>query len=305
MTQGGGYTGAGFAIPQVFPDGDIDLDAIRCTAERAEELGYDSLWTQEQIVGTSQSLEPVVLLSYLAGITTTIRLGVSVIVLPNRNPVQLAKALSSVDLLSNGRLTVGVGLGGGHVPAFGIPEGRRVRRFVEALQVMDALWTQDAASYDGQLYSLTDVPMQPRPVQRPRPPVWFGARTENALRRAVRHADGWMGPGSSSTADFKEHVGHLRRFLDEAGRDPSTFPISKRVYVAIDDDEARAKRRLTDWFGHHYGRPEMTSQVAIWGSAGSCFERIDEIIDTGAQHLLLNPVFDYDEHLSTLARYVR
>ena len=200
MTQGGGYTGAGFAIPQVFPDVDIDLDAIRSTAERAEELGYDSLWTQEQIVGSSQSLEPVVLLSYLAGITTTIRLGVSVIVLPNRNHVQLAKALSGVDLLSGGRLTVGVGLGGGHVPAFGISEGRRVRRFIEALQVMDALWTQDAASYDGQLYSLTDVPMQPKPVQRPRPPVWFGARTENALRRAVRHADGWMGPGSSSAS---------------------------------------------------------------------------------------------------------
>ena len=295
---------AGFAIPQVFPDGPVDSELIGHVASRAEELGYESLWTQEQILGSSRSLEPVTLLSFLASITDRVRLGVSVVVLPMRNPVQLAKALGTVDLLSGGRLTVGVGIGGGgNAAAFGISEERRVRRFVESLQVMDALWQDGEARIDGQFFRLDGASMEPKPAQRPRPPVWFGARTEPALRRAVRYGDGWMGPGSSSTADFKSHVGYLRRFLDEDGRDPAGFAISKRIYVAIDDNPARAERRLTEWFGHHYGRPGQARQVSVYGPAERCYEGIDEIIEAGAQHVLLNPVFDYDEHLDALSRY--
>ena len=299
-----GRIGAGFAIPQVFPDGPVDRDVIRHVATRAEALGYDSLWTQEQIVGRSRSLEPLSLLSFLAAITERVRLGVSVLVLPHRNPVQLAKTLGTLDHLSDGRLTLGVGLGGaGQEIAFGIQEGRRVRRFIEALQVMDALWKQEEAKFEGEFFRLEGTPMTPKPLQQPRPPVWFGARTEPALKRAVRYGDGWMGPGSSSTADFRQHVSFVRQFLEESGRDPAAFAISKRVYVAIDDDADRAERRLTDWFGHHYGNPGMASQVSIWGPPEHCYERIEEIIDAGARHLLLNPVFDYDEHLDALARY--
>ena len=84
-----------------------------------------------------------------------------------------------------------------------------------------------------------------------------------------------------------------------------SYPVSKRVYVAIDDDADRAKRRLTDWFGHHYGNREMASRVSIWGPAEHCYEEIDAITDAGAEHLLLNPVFDYNEHLDGLRRYTR
>lgn len=296
---------AGFAIPQVFPDSDVDLAAIRDTAQRAEQLGFADLWVQEQIVGTSRSLEPVAMLAYLAAVTKTIRLGTSVLVLPVRNPVQLAKALGTVDLLSNGRLTVGVGLGSaGQGAAFGISDERRVRRFLEFVKVMDALWRQPEASFNGQIFQLNATPMEPKPVQKPRPPIWFGARTEPALRRAARFADGWMGPGSTSTADFKAHVAVVRRFLEEEGRDPARFAISKRIYVAIDSDTRRAQRRMRAWIEHHYRRgPELADKVAIWGPAESVYERIDEIIDAGAEHVLLNPVFDYDEHLDALSRY--
>ena len=302
-----GFSGAGFAVPQVFPDGNIDLAVIRDVSVRAEQMGYDSLWVQERIIGTSQSLEPLALLSYLAAVTEKVRLGVSVLVLPLRSPPQLAKTLATIDVLSGGRLTVGIGLGGGdaNAEAYGMKPGRRVRRFMEALSVIDALWKDEFAEFEGEIYSLSGTPMAPKPVQKPRPPVWFGARAEPAIRRAAKYGDGWMGPGSSSADDFKESVGVLRSALEAEGKDFANFPVSKRVYVAIDDDADRAERRLTDWFGHHYGNRDMAARVSIWGPADHCYEQIDAIIDAGAEHLLLNPVFDYDEHLDALQRYTR
>lgn len=302
-----GYSGAGFAVPQVFPDGNVDLAVVRDVSLRAEELGYDSLWTQERIIGPSVSLEPLALLSYLAAVTEKVRLGVSVLVLPLRSPPQLAKTLATLDVLSGGRLIVGIGLGGSDkdAPAYGFESKRRVRRFNEALELMDAFWKNETVEFEGELYSLSDGSMAPKPIQKPRPPVWFGARAEAAIRRAAKYGDGWMGPGSSSADDFRESVTMLRDALDAEGRDPASYPVSKRVYVAIDDDADRAERRLTNWFGHHYGNAEMASRVSIWGTADHCYEQIDAIIEAGAEHFLLNPVFDYDEHLDALKRYTR
>ncbi|MDA1258888.1 MAG: LLM class flavin-dependent oxidoreductase, partial [Chloroflexi bacterium] len=158
-----GFTGAGFAVPQVFPDGNINLALVRDISARAEQTGYDSLWVQERIIGASQSLEPLALLSYLAAVTVTARLGVSVLVLPLRSPPQLAKTLATLDVLSAGRLIVGVGLGGSDAdaPAYGIEPGRRVLRFVEALGVMDALWKNDIADFSGEFYNLSGASMAP------------------------------------------------------------------------------------------------------------------------------------------------
>jgi probable F420-dependent oxidoreductase len=302
-----GYSGAGFAVPQVFPDGNVDLTVIRDISLRAEQLGYDSLWTQERIIGPSVSLEPLVLLSYLAAVTEKVRLGVSVLVLPLRSPPQLAKTLATLDVLSEGRLIVGVGLGASDkdAPAYGFESGRRVRRFNEALEFMNALWKNEMVEYGGELYNLSGGSMAPKPIQKPRPPVWFGARAEAAIKRAAKYGDGWMAPGSSSADDFKESIATLRDALDAEDRDPANYPVSKRVYVAIDDDADRAERRLANWFGHHYGNSEMASRVSIWGPADHCYEQIDAIIDDGAEHFLLNPVFDYDEHLDALRRYIR
>lgn len=294
----------GFALPQVFTDGQFDLALIARVAREAEARGFDSLWTQEQIVGRSQSLEPLSLLAYAAALTDRVRLGVSVIVLPHRNPVQLAKTLSSLDVLSQGRLIVGVGLGGRVHPAFGIPAGRRVRRFTEALEALLALWQEGEANYSGGVFHLDGVPQEPKPVQRPHPPLWFGARAPAALERAVRYGQGWMGAGSSTLADFQQQIGDIRRLLEQANRDPATFTLSKRLYLAIDDDAGRAEARLREWFAHNYGNAGMASRVAVWGSAERCYQAIDELIDAGAQHLLLNPVFDYEEHLQALSRYL-
>ena len=293
----------GIALPQNFPDGRVDVGFVRRFVERAEALEYHSLWVVEQVIGTIASLEPVSLLSYVAAISSRVRLGTAVLVTNLRNPVQLAKSLSTVDQLSNGRLTVGVGLGPSlnAYPAFGVPSEHRVSRFVEGLQVMKALWTQPAAQHQGRVWQLDGVGMEPKPVQKPYPPLWFGARVPAALKRAVEHGDGWMGAGSSSNDDFKREVGELRRLLEEAGRDPASFAISKRVYLAVDDDEARAERRLMEWFGHFYHNPQMAQRVCVWGSRQKCLELLSELVSQGAQHLLLNPVYDYMEHMELFA----
>src|SRR5271154_3895951 len=232
----------GISIPQVFSKPPIDLELIRKFTPKAEALGYDSLWVQEQIVSDVSILEPVTLLTYVAAITSKVRLGTSVLLTVVRNPIQLAKSLATLDQLSQGRLTVGVGVGGAHVPeaVFGVSSEKRGRQFVEGLRVMKALWTQPQASFTGDFWRFENVPMEPKPVQSPHPPLWFGARDALALKRAVRHGDGWMGAGSSSSADFVAQIASLRSALDDAKRDPATFAISKRVYIAVDDNRERA-----------------------------------------------------------------
>ena len=296
----------GIAIPQSFADPSTDADVIRRFLPRAEALGYEGLWVQEQIIGDAPILEPVTLLTYAAALTSKPHLGSSVLLTVIRNPVQLAKSLASLDQLSRGRLIVGVGIGGPHVPesVFGVSSERRGRRFVEGLQVMKELWTQPRATMNGEFWRFENVAMEPKPAQKPHPPLWFGAREAVALKRAARLGNGWMGAGSSSSADFVVQAEQLRRFLEEAKRDPDEFTISKRVYIAIDDDRARAERRLRDWFGMRYKNAEMASRVSIWGNRAECIDKLGEIVRAGARHLLLNPVFDEIEHLELLASEV-
>ena len=296
----------GISIPQVFFDGPIDMPLIEKWSKRAEALGFESLWTQEAITGGVPILEPVTLLSYLAAITENVRLGTSVIVAPLRNPIQLAKSLGSLDHLSKGRLIAGLGLGGNtdSMAPFGISAEKRVRRFTEVIGVMKALWTQPEAHFQGEFWQLDGLKMEPKPLQKPHPPIWLGARHSNALRRAARHGDGWMGAGSSTTESFVTGVDQTKMYLEEAGRDPGSFTISKRVYVAVDNDEDRAEGRLKEWFGKRYGNAAMASQVAVWGSTAKVTEELAKITGAGAEMVLLNPAFDDMEHLDALAEEV-
>jgi probable F420-dependent oxidoreductase len=293
----------GISSRQIFLDGKVDLTQIHSFAKRAETLGYDSLWTQEQLFGDTTVIEPVTLLTYLAAITQKIRLGVSVLVLPLHNPIRLAKVLSSADQLSAGRIELGIGIGNTSAlhQKLNIGPDRRIRRFVEAIDVMKALWTQDRPNYNGEIFRLEGDQMQPKPVQPGGPPIWFGARQPNALRRSVRYGDGWMGAGSSTAASFKEAVVALRQYIDEEQRDPTSFRISKRVYICVDNNEARGEQRLRDWFGQYYGDAENASKVGVWGSPEKCREQLDELVDAGAQHLLLNTVVDAEEQIEALA----
>ncbi|HET9489530.1 MAG TPA: LLM class flavin-dependent oxidoreductase [Methylomirabilota bacterium] len=291
------------AIPQTFLTGSVDRRGIRAFLTRAEQLGVHSAWVVEQIVGTIPSLEPVTLLTYAAAVTERIALGSAVLLTALRNPVQLAKSLASLDQLSGGRLIVGVGLGGNRriYPAFGLPAGRRAARFAEGIQLLRRLWTEPRVSFAGEFHTLDNVAMEPKPVQQPHPPIWFGAHHPDALRRAAMLGDGFMGAGSVSTEQFAEEVRGLRRFLGEAGRDPDRFPIGKRVYLAIDRDRDLAARRLGEWFRAFYGRPELAGQVAVYGDVDACLDGLGRVVRAGAGLLMLNPVFDEMEHLERFA----
>ena len=302
------HTPCGIELPQVFFDGPTDMEHIRRFAIRAETLGYDSLWLQERIIGDFTMLEPVTLLSYVAGITTKLKLGTSVILLPLRNPVQLAKAYSSLDVMSGGRAVLGVGLGGGHLGShedvFGYTREGRVTRFTEAVQIIKLLWTEPKASFQGRYWNFKEISMEPKPLQKPHLPIIFGGHHDNALRRAVKFANGWMGAGSSSAASFIRDAARIRNFLDEAQRDPASFHFAKRVYLAVDKDKARGEQRIREWFARRYKNADLGPKVSIWGSSAECAERIGEIVHAGAEHIVFNPMFDEMEHLEICAKEI-
>jgi probable F420-dependent oxidoreductase len=302
------HTPSGIELPQVFFDGPTDMEHIRGFAMRAETLGYDSLWLQERIIGDFTMLEPVTLLSYVAGITTKLKLGTSVILLPLRNPVQLAKAYSSLDVMSGGRAVLGVGLGGGHLGShedvFGYSREGRVTRFTEAVQIIKLLWTEPKASFQGRYWNFKEISMEPKPLQKPHLPIIFGGHHDNALRRAVKSANGWMGAGSSSSASFIREAALIRNFLDRAQRDPASFHFAKRVYLAVDKDKARGEKRIREWFARRYKNADLGPKVSIWGSSAECAEKIKEIVHAGAQHIVFNPMFDEMEHLEICAKEI-
>jgi probable F420-dependent oxidoreductase len=287
------------AIPQTSREGAIDRQKIADFLRRAEALGFHSAWVVEQILGPMASLEPVDLLAYAAALTDRVRLGSAVLLTALRNPVHLAKSLATIDQLSGGRLIVGVGLGGSPrvYPAFGLSAERRAARFEEGLTLVKRLWTEPRVTMKGEFFNVDNASMEPKPAQRPHPPLWFGGHHPNALRRAVAMGDGFIGAGSASTAAFVDQARQVRTLLAQARRDPATFPIGKRVYIAVDADRARAARRLAEWFGAFYGKPELAEQVCVWGDAAHCAQGLREIVEGGAQFLMLNAVFDELEHL--------
>jgi probable F420-dependent oxidoreductase len=295
------------SIPQHVPDRGFDPAALRAHLARAEALGFESAWTQEHVLGASPVLSPIETMTFAAACCERLRLGCSVFVTPLHSPVHLAKSLSTLDQLSRGRLEVGVGTGGrGRMfSAFGIgPEGL-VSRFTEGLRLVRALWTEPSVTFEGRFWQLQDAAMEPKPFQKPHPPIWIGANHPDALRRAVRLGDGFFGAGSSTTERFVESVRIVREALAEQGRDPSTFRIAKRVYIAVDDDAERARRRMAAALTELYG-PRMPDpvRVAVVGTPGDCAAGVRAVGDAGAELILLNPLFDDAEQLERLAAEV-
>jgi alkanesulfonate monooxygenase SsuD/methylene tetrahydromethanopterin reductase-like flavin-dependent oxidoreductase (luciferase family) len=169
---------------------------------------------------------------------------------------------------------------------------------------MRALWRDQEASFEGHFWQFEGVPMEPKPLQKPTLPVWFGARAASAVQRAVRLGDGFMGAGSASSHEFIQQVGWIRQYLEETGREPGTFPISKRVYIAVDADRRRAELRLREWFNGFYGNADLAARVSVFGSRHECLDRLGELVEGGAQHLMLNPVFDELDQMEILAAEV-
>ncbi len=295
------------AIPQFYADGEFDPAAFRTYLARAEELGFESAWTQEGVLGTGPQLSPIETMTYAAACSEQLRLGCVVFVSTLHSPVHLAKSLSTLDQLSRGRIEVGVGTGGRWRPfaAFGVDPHRYVARFTEGIKLMKALWTEPRVTFHGEFWQLENAAMEPKPFQKPYPRLWFGGASEPALRRAVRMGDGFFGAGSSPTDTFAEQVQIVRAALAEAGRPTEDFPIAKRVYIAIDEDAERARAQMNAALERIYGhRVPSIEAAAITGTAADCVRETSQVAAAGAELILFTTLFDQREQMELLAAAV-
>jgi probable F420-dependent oxidoreductase len=221
-------------------------------ALRAEELGYHGLWTfQRLIVGDGQDigpayqrvLDPILALTWAAARTTDIRLGVAVLNLPFVSPVYLAKQAATLDVLSGGRLDLGLGTGWSAVEfaATGSDPNPRGPRTAEYLRVLRTLFTDEVSGFDGEFYRLPPSRMQPKPVQPGGPPLLLGGSAPAALRRAGRIADGWVSRSAATLDEVGRGIEIVRRAAEESGRDPDLVRIVVRgVVQAGERDDALA-----------------------------------------------------------------
>ncbi len=228
---------------------------MRRVASRAEELGYASLWAFQRVLYPEGGElprahravhDPLVALAHVAGHTERIRLGTATICAPLTSPALLAKALTSLDVLADGRLTVG--LGSGWMPeefvAAGIPYRRRGARMDEYLRCLLALWTRNPAEFTGEFYTVPRSQVGPRPVQRPHPPILLGGAADPALRRAGRLAQGWVASSRHDLSDVAASIEVVRTGAREAGRDPDALQIVARGVVELDDHARAGPRRF-------------------------------------------------------------
>jgi probable F420-dependent oxidoreductase len=213
-----------------------DVHALVELAVRAEELGLDSVWVHDHVfnvghvldrIGGRPYYEPLALLGFVAARTERVRLGTSVLVLPYHNAVRLAKTAATLDLLSRGRLVMGVGVGliEQEARAMGSPFAERGALTDEAIAVMRTLWTQDEPSFDGHYHRFHGMKFSPKPAQKPAIPIVIGGVSRAAIRRAARLGDGWH-PLGMSPESLAEAMAALRAEARTAGRDPAQIPVS-------------------------------------------------------------------------------
>ena len=245
------------------------------------------------------------ILTYAAAFTTRIRLGVAVVVLPSHNPSHVAHQFASLDYVSGGRAILGLGLGREHhYDYFQIPVEHRLRRLREGIDIVKAVWTQPKVNYDGSIYRLHDAGSVLKPVQKPHVPIWMGGDHPDAVRRAASLGDGWISAGAASPAKFAQSAKILREELEKLGRDPAKFPISKRVFLSVDERVDVARAEMDRWFKLVYRRPAGPDETEIYGTPAHVREKLEALVASGATHLLVNPTGRYREQVDALAEVV-
>jgi len=226
-------------------------------ARRAESLGYDSLWTFQRLLHPAAGdwgptyravQDPLISLAYVAAVTERARLGVAVLNAPFYSPVLLAKQLTTLDLLSEGRLDVGLGLGWAEeeFTAVGTPRQRRGARVEEFVRCLQAIWTEPEVRFDGEFYRVPPAHVDPRPVQRPHPPILLGGGAPRALQRAGRLADGWVSASRHDLRTIGDDIALIRQAAADAGRDPEPLRFVVRAVVRLTEqpDESADRRPL-------------------------------------------------------------
>lgn len=290
----GSRSSFGIALPQGARQTPEYVEELRDACRFAELLGFRNVWVTDHVRGSDGFLEPFSALAFCAAVTRSIRLGVAVAVSAVRSPVHLAQVAASVDVMSGGRLELGLGSGAPAIgPLFGVSPERVFPRFRAGVTLMKELWEQEEVTAEDPSWQLRGVTAGLRPWQRPHPPLWIGARVPSALRFAAEAGTGWIGAGTSSLEDFRRQVAVVREHRKQLGAGADGFGIGKRVYLAVFDGERGHSQRMADvrsWFGHHYGDPSMADRFAVVGSVDECAEQVAVLRQAGAQLVVLNPI---------------
>lgn len=276
-------------------------------AERAEDLGYDSVWVGDSLLARPRH-EPLTLLAGVAGRTRRVALGTAVLLPALRNPVLLAHQVATLDQVAEGRVILGVGIAA-DVPnirtefaAAGVPFEKRVGRMLEGLRLCRALWTGQPVDWDGR-WHLEGAVLGPMPHRPGGPPIWVGGSVRASRERAGRVFDGWF-PTGPEAAEWGAKWREVQTIAQDAGRDPGAVTGAIYLTLAVDDDAARAERQLNGFLEQYYGQPAATLrtwQACYAGSAAGAAEWLDGYASAGAGHLVLRFAGDHARHLETLA----
>ncbi|OED39336.1 hypothetical protein AB833_15485 [Chromatiales bacterium (ex Bugula neritina AB1)] len=275
---------------------------------RVEECGYDILTTGEHIVFFRPILDVVTVLAHAAAVTKRIKLLPSTLILPLRHPTIVAKELTSLDQLSKGRLIASIGIGGDYPREFhacGIPIKQRGRRANEALEIIRQYWTGETFSYDGKIFQLEDVDMSPMPVQKNGPPIWVCGRSDAAMKRAVKHGDGWQ-PYMYTAEQFRESVARISELASETGRVlPAEFAYTSFMYVSMHDDIQEARNRAIEQLTYRFNLPfeKIVDKYCAYGPAGKIIDELGQYVAAGANRLIVGLVMPEAERVDYLEKF--
>ena len=301
----------GLAIKNfVGPTETPDVDAILRYAERAEELGFESLWAWDHVIlGVEPSfpiLDAVGTLTAIAARTSRIKLGTGVLVLPLRNPTVAAKALGTLDVISKGRLVLGVAAGwyAREFDAVGVPFKQRGRLFERNLEILTRLWSDDRVTLQADEFNLREAVMRPKPAQQPRPPILIGGYVDAVLKRVATKGDGWLTyfyTPESYTRSWEKVVGFAR----EAGRDPKTLTGTNQLAMLVGKSRAETEAPMRQWLQTEWdvaAWSESTIEHAIRGSVDECVEQLRAHVATGVDRLILIPYRYEPEQVEIIAK---
>jgi probable F420-dependent oxidoreductase len=261
---------------------------------RIEEMGYDSVWTSEHIFFYFPTFDALTSLAAMAALTTRITLGTAVFLLPLRPAALAAKEVASVDILSGGRVILGVGVGGEFPKEFesvGVPVKERGRRTDEAIEVMKKLYNEDNVTFEGRYTKLPGVTLQPKPAQKGGPPIWIAGRSEAAIRRAGRLADGYL-PYLFSPERLRDSLAKVREEAEKAGRDPGTLTCGIYQFICLADTYDEARKISAIDLSRRYNQPfeNLVDKYCVMGSPDDCVKRLGDFAEAGATHFVLVPL---------------
>lgn len=274
---------------------------------QVEDHGFDILTTGEHIVFFRPILDTVTVLAYAAAVTKRIKLIPSTLILPLRHPTMMAKELTSLDILSKGRLVASVGIGGDYPREFhacGISMKERGVRANEGIEIMRKYWSGERFDYQGKIFQLEDVDMLPPPYQKGGPPLWVCGRSDPAMRRAARLGDGWQ-PYMYTPDLLKDSVSKVRGFAEEAGRElPADFAFTSFMYVSMHDDVEEARNRAIEQLSYRFNMPfeKIVDKYCAYGPAERIIEHLGQYVEAGANHIIIGLVMPPEQRMDHVAK---